>query len=83
MPKFDYINRRESSNVISYRAQLLINVVIWFLIGAFLAHILQWILNLFHISYVIDWVGAGSLFAILLGYIGWIIRKISFSNKKQ
>lgn len=83
MPKLDYINRRESNNVIPYRAQLLINVVIWFLIGAFLAYILQWILNFFHISYVIDCVGSGSLFAILFGYIGWIIRKISFSNKKQ
>lgn len=82
MPKCDYLNRRESNIVISYRIQMLINVIVWFLIGAFLAQVSELIIHFWKPSISIDWIEFGSFFAIFFGYIGWVFKKISLSDKK-
>ena len=83
MPKWDYLNRRESNIVISYRIQMLINVIVWFLIGAVLAQVSEFIIHFWKPSISIDWIECGSFFAIVFGYIGWVLKKISSSEKKQ
>lgn len=71
------IKRRESKQVVSFRLEMLLHVFLWFLIGFIFAQVIQSLFQLIRININISRLGCGAFFAIIFGYIGWILYKIS------